>query len=190
MNPQAPPRFGDWLLNALLPKSDREVMAGDLAEEYSIRVREAASHASAARWYWGQVCRSTSFTLYVALARGRWIATAGVALGAYVAASALEYMATAAISQLLVPTAGMSNVLSVVIGLSTMLLGGYVAARIRRRAAGALAAIILLAVVLLMLAVPDSTPLWYQIAFLVLGPAASLAGGMLVLRGRTLHDTT
>ena len=39
MNPQAPPRFGDWLLNALLPKSDREVMAGDLAEEYSIRPR-------------------------------------------------------------------------------------------------------------------------------------------------------
>jgi hypothetical protein len=37
MNPHAPPRIGDWLLNALLPESDREVMAGDLAEEYSIR---------------------------------------------------------------------------------------------------------------------------------------------------------
>ncbi len=183
MSLQSPPQLGDWFLATLLPKSDREVMAGDLAEEYSIRIREA-SHASAVRWYWGQVFRSTSFTLWVAVIRGRWVATAGVALAAYVAASVLEYLTTVAISRLLAPSAAMNNVLSVVVGLTTMLLGGYVAAMIRRSAARALAAIVLIAVVLLMLAIPDSAPLWYQLAFLFLGPAASLTGGALFLRGQ------
>jgi hypothetical protein len=63
-----------------------------------------------------------------------------------------------------------------------MVLGGYVAARIRRGAAAALAVLIAVTVVALMTATSESAPLWYQGGFLVFGPLASLAGGALLRR--------
>jgi hypothetical protein len=104
-----------------------------------------------------------------------------VAIAAYVAAGVLEWVGVAIVARLLHPDARLAIVLSVIVGLATMLLGGYVAASIRQGAAPALAGIILIVVAVLMVTMPDSAPLWYGLTFLIAGPAAALAGGRLTL---------
>jgi len=66
-----------------------------------------------------------------------------------------------------------------------MVLGGYLAAWIRPGAATALAGIVIITVAVLMATKSDSMPLWYQLAFLIAGPLASLAGGTPFLRRQT-----
>jgi hypothetical protein len=61
-------------------------------------------------------------------------------------------------------------------------MGGFVAAGIRRRAATVLAGIVLIVVAVLMVMFGESAPLWYQIAFLSLGPLTAYGGGSLWLR--------
>ena len=64
-----------------------------------------------------------------------------MALATYVAASALETVGGMVVSHLLHPSARLALALSVLIGLATMVLGGYVAASIRQAAAAGLAGI-------------------------------------------------
>jgi peptidoglycan/LPS O-acetylase OafA/YrhL len=123
--------------------------------------------------------------LWSDLRRGHWFSTLGVAIAAYVAASVLESVGIEAVSKLLHPDPRLEIVLSVIVGLATMLLGGYVAASIRQRAALPLAGIILTVVATLMVTMPDSAPLWYGLTFLVAGPVAALAGGRLNVTRRT-----
>jgi hypothetical protein len=182
----APSRAATWLLARLLPARDRDAIIGDLVEEYALRAQSSSS-AIATRWYWGQVCRSLPAFLWSSLKRGQWIGTVGVAMVMYVVANGLEAIGDVAISRLLhlTPESHSHIVVSLVVGLTTMALGGYVAARTRRNADMVLASLILIGVAVLMVAIPDSVPLWYQIAFLVAGPLASLAGGWLFVRRRT-----
>jgi hypothetical protein len=114
----------------------------------------------------------------------RLLSTLGVAFGAYIAAGLLEFAGVAAISKLLGPDAG-ALVLNAIVGLATIVLGGYVAAWIRPGAASALAGMVLIAVVILMVTASGSAPLWYGLTFLVFGPVAALAGGTLCLTART-----
>jgi hypothetical protein len=74
-------------------------------------------------------------------------------------------------------------VLSVIVGLTTMALGGYCAAWLRPRAATALAAISVIVVAIVMSG--GAPPLWYRFAFLVAAPLVAWAGGMLCLSRRT-----
>jgi hypothetical protein len=106
-------------------------------------------------------------------------------MGAYVAAGILEFVGETAISRLLAPGARAHAVLGLIVGLTTMALGGYFAARIRAGAATALAAIVMISVAILMVTQSDSAPLWYQLAFLIAGPLASFAGGTLFLKKQT-----
>jgi hypothetical protein len=71
---------------------------------------------------------------------------------------------------------------SLVIGLLTATLAGYVAESSRSGAATALTAMSLITVVTLMVMLPDSVPLWYQLTFLTLGPVSTLGGGVLSSR--------
>ncbi len=71
------------------------------------------------------------------------------------------------------------------VGLATIVLGGYVAAWIRPGAAQALAGIEMIAVVILMVTMTDSAPLWYGLTFLIIGPLAACAGGILRVAGQT-----
>jgi hypothetical protein len=105
-------------------------------------------------------------------------------MGAYIAAGIVEFIGNAAISTLLAPGAGLT-VFSLLFGLATIVLGGYVAARIRPGAATALAGIVVIAVVILMVTMSDSAPLWYGLVFLIVGPLAALAGGTLRRDRRT-----
>ncbi len=85
-------------------------------------------------------------------------------------------------SRLLVAGAGVSKILDVFIGLSTLLVGGYLAARIRPGAEDVMAAIVFVAVAGMMTTMPDSAPVWYALTFLVVGPAAAHAGGRISRR--------
>jgi hypothetical protein len=121
----------------------------------------------------------------MAARREAWLSTVAVAIGAYVVAGTIEFAGVAAIARLLGPDARPRPVLSATVGLATIVLGGYLAARIRQGAATALAGIVMIAVVILMVTMSDSAPLGYGLAFLIVGPLAALAGGTLCRGGRT-----
>ena len=184
MRRHRPPRVATWLLGCFLPESDREAVLGDLVEEYGIRVR-SASISNAASWYWTQVWRSIAPVLWVGIRRGGWLGTVGVALGAYIVAGMIEFVGTAVMARLLNPEGRAFPVLSVLVGLATMVLGGYFAAWIRPAAATVLAAIVILVIVVLFVSMRDSAPLWYGLTFLIFGPVAALAGGTLCRVRRT-----
>jgi hypothetical protein len=172
------PRVATWLLKCFLPPTDREVVLGDLIEEYAIRARsDPASMVD--RWYWGQVYRSIPQAQWSAIRRGGAVTTLATALAAFIAAGALESAGLAALSRVLVMDANQPTALSVIVGLATIVLGGYVAAWIRPGAAQALAGIEMIAVVILMVTMSGSAPLWYGLTFLIIGPLAACAGGTL-----------
>lgn len=181
-----PPRLAIRLLESLLPEKNRDAVVGDLVEESALRAR-ISSRASATLWYWGQVARSIPLVLWSDWRRGHWFGTLSVAIVAYIAASVLESVGTSLVLELLRPDPRLATVLSVIVGLATMVLGGYVAASIRQGAAHVLAGIIFIfiVVVALFVAVPASAPLWYGLTFLIAGPLAALAGGRLNLIWRT-----
>jgi hypothetical protein len=184
MSYHLPLRVATWLLERVVPESNRDAVLGDLAEEYVLRARSADS-LTVSRWYWGQVCRSIPRMVWGSVRSGRWLSTLGVAIGAYIAAGALEFAGTTAISRLLAPGASVDTLLNVVVGLTTIGIGGYFATWIRPGAATALAGIVMIVVAVLMVTMSDDVPLWYQLAFLIIGPLASLGGGSLRLRSRT-----
>jgi hypothetical protein len=188
MNPRTPSRLAIRLLESLLPKEDRDAIVGDLIEESALRAR-ASTRASATWWYWGQVARSIPLVLWSERRRGQWLATLGVAMVAYIAASVLESVGTSLVLEQLRPDPRLATVLSVILGLMTMVLGGYVAAVIRQGAAPVLAGIIFIVVVVLLVTAPESAPLWYGLTFLIAGPMAALAGGRLSLRRRAQRAT-
>ena len=69
--------------------------------------------------------------------------------------------------------------LGLVILFPVIVLIGYFAERSRRRAATVLAAMMLLAVTALTLFTTENAPLWYRVAYFVVGPVAALVGSAL-----------
>ena len=182
MSHHPPSRMATWLLERVLPMRHRQAILGDLIEEYELRARSTTPWI-VSRWYWGQVCRSIPRMVWGSVCRGRWLPTLGVATGAYIAAGALEFAGTMAISKLLTPGAPVYTVISLVVGLTTMVIGGYFATWIRPGAGTVMAGIVMIVVAVLMMTMSGSAPLSYGLAFLVFGPLAALAGGTLC-RGR------
>jgi len=183
MNPHSPPRLANWLLRCFVPAMDREEIMGDLAEEFSLRTQSPGSCRS---WYWGQALRSIPPIAWKAARQGGWIRTLLVGLGAYFAAGLLESAVYAAIQGITVNSdSSLQPVLSLIIGLATMVGGGYVAARLRPGAEMVTSVTVFAAVVVLFAAQVGDAPLWYGLAFLIAGPLATLAGGALFLRRRT-----
>ena len=178
-----PPGNAIWLLERLLPEANRDAIVGDLVEESALRAR-ASNRVTTAWWCWGQVARSIPPVLRSELRRRHWLGTLGVAIVVYLSASVIEFVSTAVISTMFRPDARLATVLSVIIGLTTMALGGYTAASIRQGAASVLAGIILMVVGLLFVTMPNSAPLWYGLTFLIAGPLAALAGGWLSVTRR------
>jgi hypothetical protein len=123
--------------------------------------------------------------LWVGIRRGGWLGTVGVAIAAYIVAGMIESVGLVVMARLLSPVGWAFPVLSVIVGLATLVLGGYLAAWIRPAAATVLAAIVIFVIVVLFVTMRDSAPLWYGLAFLVFGPVAALAGGALCRVRRT-----
>ena len=182
MSHHSPSPMATWLVERVLPERDREAILGDLIEEYELRARSTIPWM-VSRWYWGQVGRSVPRMVWGSVSRGRWLPTLGVAMGAYIAAGALEFAGTVVISKLFRPEGLVFTVISLVLGLTTMVIGGYFATWIRPGAGMVMAGIVMIVVAVLMMTMSGSAPLWYGLAFLVFGPLAALAGGTLC-RGR------
>jgi hypothetical protein len=180
MNPRPLPRLAIWLVERFLPKADRDAIVGDLIEECALPAR-ASTRPMTALWCWGQVARSIPLLLWSHHRHRDWLGTLGVAIAAYVVTSVIEALGVAVLSRLLRPDAGFALVLAAIVGLGSMMLGGYAAASIRQGAAPALATIILLVVLVLFVTMPNSVPLWYGLTFLIAGPVAAVAGGWLNL---------
>jgi hypothetical protein len=164
-----------WILSRLAPKGEREPLMGDLAEEYALRAN-TASPSAAFKWYLRQICSSVPPLLYVMLTQAAWMATAGVALLAYIAVGLAELIVNRAISSSAVVT---YNPLGMVITFPLVVLIGYFAARFRRRAPIVLGAMMLLAVTVMTASTTESTPTWYRIAYFFVGPTAAFIGSAL-----------
>lgn len=162
------------LLERLIPEPHREALLGDLAEERALRSRSGGA-PSAARWHRRQLLGSVVPLLGVAVKRSRWAATLGVALGAYLALGIVELAATLALDRLVTAGTDVTLLLSLIVGVAIAALIGYQAARIRPGAALTLAVIMVVVVAALMATSGESAPLWYQLGYLVAGPAAVLA---------------
>ena len=174
MRLDSPPRLAHWLLRWILSAADREVVLGDLAEEFALRIQSGHSGGS---WYWRQALGSIPRLLWKSARQGRWLRTSLVAFGAYVGAGVLESVATTALSGILVPGSSRYTLLSLIIGLASLGVGGYAAARIRPGAETVLSVMVFVAVVALMVGRVGDQPFWYGLAFLVAGPFSAAFGG-------------
>ncbi|MBI1787479.1 MAG: hypothetical protein HYR60_08005 [Acidobacteria bacterium] len=181
MKHRAPPRLATWLLAAFLRQRDKEMLLGDLVEEYALRASGGRS-IEASRWYWAQVLHSAGPLLWSNIRRGNWWRTLAAALAGYLLVALLVIAGDVAMSKLLPPGELAYSLLSLAAGLSAMVLGGYIAAGMRQRAAIGLAVIAAVMGVVSLVVTGDRAPLWYQIALIVLGPAAALAGGRIRVR--------
>lgn len=173
--------IGGILLKLFAPRRDRETIAGDLAEEYSLLAQTAGPRA-ASRWYFNQALRSVGPLLWANIRRGGWLKTLGAALAGYFVVAALVMLSDFAMSRILSGGVVLYSLVSLAVGSLIMMLGGYLAAWMRPRAA-ILLAILSAAMGLLSLAVTGrGAPVWYQIGLIVIGPAAALAGGRIRIR--------
>jgi len=153
-----------------------DAVLGDLAEEYALR-HQGASRVRASRWYWGQLMRSALPMLWLDVRGQGWVSTLATALGAWFIASTLESFADIAMNAVLGPDTLFGTLPHFLIGLGSIALGGYVAALVRPAAPRILAVIVFIVVIVLMLTSTERLPLWFQLGFLVMGPAVAIAGG-------------
>ena len=179
MSPETPPRLATWFLGRLLQPRDREAFLGDLVEEYALRLRSAPP-STVSRWYWGQVSRSILPMLAMAIRRERWLGTLAVAAGVYLVAYTVKVTGTITVARLLGHDPS-SLLPGVIVGLTTMILGGYCAAWLRPRAAMVLAVIAVIVVAIVM----SEAPIWRVAVFMIVGSLGALTGGTLCPRGRT-----
>jgi hypothetical protein len=152
MRRHSPPRVATWLLRRLLPERDREVVMGDLAEEYALRARSASAW-TVSHWYCGQALSFRSANRVVFRQRRTltshserrnrcvhrcWNGRIRRGLGDFETARSRHTLPR-----------------------------GEISAEHHRCKTDNQATM------------SDCVPLWYQLAFLIAGPLASLAGGML-----------
>jgi hypothetical protein len=167
-----------WALSRLVPRSDRDALVGDLAEEYALRAR-AASASAARKWYLRQLCASAAPLLWTRLTRSAWIATLGVALFAYIAVGVVEFMVNWALAGSSATGTAAYNPLGMAITFPMVVLIGNFAAGFRRTAPMVLAALMLLSVTAMTLWGNERLPTWYAIAYFCVGPAAAFIGSAL-----------
>ena len=173
-------RVATWALARLAPEREREPLVGDLAEEYELRAA-ASSSSVALKWYMLQVCTSAPPLLWARFSRGAWISTIGVALAAYMAVGVAEITVNWAISNRTAAGTFAFKPLGLAIMFPMIVLIGYCAAHFRRRAAIVLGTMMLLAVTTMTLMTAESMPLWYRVAYFIVGPAAAFTGSALRL---------
>jgi hypothetical protein len=168
----------------LAPRSQREALTGDLAEEYALRAK-ATSVSEASQWYLRQLYASAGPLLWSRLTRSTWISTFGVALCAYVAVGVVEFMVNWVLARRSAAGTVAYEPLGLIATFPMVVVIGYFAARLRRSAAMVLGAIMLLNVTAMMLWSAEAMPRWYRIAYFVVGPAATLIGSTMCSRRAT-----
>jgi hypothetical protein len=167
-----------WLFSWVVPRSQREVLLGDLAEEYAMRAN-ADSSSAAFQWYIRQIVASVPHLAWGRVTQLAWLATAAVGLLSYIAVGIVELIVNWAISRSFAPGTVGYNPLGMLVTFPMVVLIGYLAATYRRGAAVVLGALMLLAVTVMTFSAAESMPTWYRIAYFCVGPAAVLLGSIL-----------
>lgn len=163
------------MLARIMPDAEAEGLVGDLIEEYQLRLH--AGPRAAARWYWKQFAGSIPSLVWASARRGAWLRTLAVAVASYLVVGIVEYALSAVVTAMPAPGV-VRSLLLLLAGLVALTAGGYVAASFRREAVGLLALFVLVATCSMMSAAPGSAPMWYQLAFLVLGPLSPMMGAV------------
>ena len=171
-------RSANWILSRLLPEAQRDAVLGDLIEERALR--SARSHTpNESWWYLSQVSRSLLPLLWAAARRGHWLATLGAAVAAYGLIKIIESASEVTLFALFTPQSSAFVLALYIFGPANMMLGGYVAGRIRPGAATALAVISIIMVLQWMATAGSTVSIWFAAYFLVICPLTALAGGAL-----------
>lgn len=94
------PAVAQWVLLVSAPASDRDYILGDLAEEFSLRLRDEGL-SRAKRWYWAQALRSTLPLVRMLWWRGEFAALlASVLIAVYLPLRALNGLWSFVLSQI------------------------------------------------------------------------------------------
>jgi len=169
------------LLSWLLGENDATALLGDLQEEYTRRSKSAGG-PGAWRGYQREVYSSLAVVVRlraVELVRGAPWATV---LGAYFLVGAVQLATTVMFSYVWPAAAQTTSPLNLLGQFPAIAVVAYVAGAFDRAAPFFLAAVMLCAALLLATFTSEKISTEYRLAFLTLGPLASLAGG-------TLHRT-
>jgi len=172
------PRWADWILTRLLPEAQKDAVLGDLIEEHALRAATSPA-PNESWWYLRQVSRSLAPLLWAAARRGQWLATLGAAVAAYGLIKIIESASAVTLFAVLAPQSSAFVLALYIFGPANMMLGGYVAARMRPGAATALAAISIIMVLQWMATAGSVVSIWFAAYFLVVCPLTALAGGAL-----------
>lgn len=179
----APPWLPTALLSAILSPNDQGPLLGDLCEEY--RLRASTSPEAAARWYWAQVIRSCPILLWRRARRGQWLSTAGIAVAAYVGVGVLNMVAVTITAPWTVEFSSSDYVRKAVVALLAIAASAHVASRLRPHSGRVMGCLVAVVAIVLVAFPVDASPLWYQVAFLVLGPVAGHLGSVGLAAGTT-----
>ena len=163
------------ILERLMPPAQAEALLGDLLEERRLRL-QAGSEVSVAGWYWRQLASSVPVLLWASVRRGTWLVTVVTAVASFIAAVGIQLVLQYALWRM--TTSRFVNVTMLLSFAAALAACGYVAASIRLGAARLLA-FLAFAAVCAEIATSPGAPLWYMGSFLVLGPAATIAGAAL-----------
>jgi hypothetical protein len=169
-----------WLFGLLLRQRDREMILGDLVEERGLLAATLPAR-QAARWYRRQMLRSIPPVMWANVRRGIWMKTLGAAIAGYLVAAILIVASDAAIGT--IGTRWLMALASLTVGALVMALGGYLASAMRPCAAMVLS-VLVGALSILNLFLPTGEETWYKVGLVLVGPAASLAGGRIRIRRR------
>jgi hypothetical protein len=166
------------MLSWLVPQRHRNAWLGDLAEEYARRSR-VDSALAAVSWYVREICASAPPLLWLRLTQTSWISSAGVAFLAYAAIGLIEATVNWAMASFLGMTVVAYNPLGMFITFPMVVLIGYIAAGFGPGAPIMLAAMMVVSVTAMTLWASESMPIWFRIAYFLVGPAATLIGSRL-----------
>jgi hypothetical protein len=170
-------RLADWVLACATAPDNRDAVAGDLAEEYAIRLSEG-SQLRAVCWYWSQVFRTVPWLLWIPVRKGLF-GVLVVALAACVVQAGVELFAASVIRTLLAPDAAASLLIGLAVVLLSMFAVSYVAARVRPGAGTLLMMIAIVAVLAQSIAMGPAAFGLSHVAAALAAPLAALSGAVL-----------
>jgi hypothetical protein len=171
-------RLAARVVSRLAPLNCREALLGDLTEEYALRAK-TGSPSAACWWCVRQLGASTRSLLWFSLTETAWLSTFGVALLAFLAAGETQFLIRQRLSN---SFPGTHTGLGVLLFIPAVALIGYFAEGLRRRSAVVLGLMMLASIIPMTFGSGASSPLWVQIAWLLIGPAAALPGLLPSLR--------
>jgi branched-subunit amino acid transport protein AzlD len=170
-----PSRLAEWVLACAAQAEDREAVAGDLAEEYAIRLQDD-SRVRAVCWYCSQLFRSVPWLLWAPVRRSGLFSTLGIALAACIVQAAIEISAAQIIRKAAAPEAAGSLLIGLAVVLTSLFVVSYVAARVRPGAGTLLTLMAFLAVVAQSIAMGAAALSLSHLVSFIAAPSATFAG--------------